>query len=161
MIENSEYGLAAGELEKELYLKPNEILLKLVKNKSVSRKKLSGKYVYFSRDTRKSRRQELLRKESLATLHIGEMKPEVLVNELKAVLILFYSILNEKQRRLFAGLESIRMGRGGDTMIADLFGLNIKTVSKGKKELLRKDIITDTIRNFGGGRKSLSKKNNY
>jgi len=150
LIENSEIGLTARDLEKELSLKPNEVLLKLVNNKDVSRKKLSGKYVYFSKDKRQGKRQEQLYKESLATLHVGEMKPDVLFNELKAALILFYSILNEKQRRLFAGLESIRVGTGGDTMIADLFGLNIKTVSKGKKELLQNKIIIDTIRHSGG-----------
>jgi len=145
LIENSKTGLTAIDLENELYLKPNEVLLKLVNNKDVSRKKLAGKYVYFSKDKRQSKRQEQLHKESLAKLHVGKMKPELLFNELKAVLILFYSILNEKQRRLFAGLESIRAGTGGDTMIADLFGLNIKTVSKGKKELLQNKIIIDTI----------------
>jgi hypothetical protein len=161
LIENSEFGLTAIDLEKELYLKPNEVLLKLVNNKDVLRKKIAGKYVYFSKDKRQSKRQEQLHKESLAKLHIGEMKPDVLFNELKAALILFYSILNEKQRRLFAGLESIRVGTGGDTMVANLFGLNIKTVSKGKKELLQNKIIINTIRQSGGGRKSLTKKNNY
>ena len=76
LIENSECGLTADELEKKLNLKPNEVLLKLIENKDVARKKLSGKYVYFSNDTRYGKRQELLRKDSLATLHIGEMKPE-------------------------------------------------------------------------------------
>ena len=93
LIETSEYGLAANELEEMLQVKPNEVLVKLVKNKRVLRRKLSGKYVYFSNDSKHNKRQELLRKESLASLHIGEMKPEVLVNELKAALILFYSIL--------------------------------------------------------------------
>jgi hypothetical protein len=36
--------------------------------------------------------------------------------ELKAAILLFYSLLDEQQRRLFAGLESIKLGHGGDTI---------------------------------------------
>jgi hypothetical protein len=100
-----------------------------------------------------------LRKESREILRIGESRPDVLANELKAALIIFYSILNERQSRLFAGLESIRMGYGGDTIIADLFGINIKTVSRGRKELLQEKLIPDMIRHSGGGRKPVTKKN--
>jgi hypothetical protein len=31
---------------------------------------------------------------------------------LKAAILVFYSLLDEQQRRLFAGLESIKLGRG-------------------------------------------------
>jgi hypothetical protein len=43
---------------------------------------------------------------------------EVSPDELKAAIILFYGLLDEQQRRLFAGLESIRLGHGGDTSSA-------------------------------------------
>jgi hypothetical protein len=46
-------------------------------------------------------------------------KLEVPPHELKAAIILFYSLLNEQQRRLYAGQESIRLGRGSDTRLAD------------------------------------------
>ena len=87
------------------------------------------------------------------------MKPDILMNELKAAIIIFFSILNEKQRRLYAGLESLKIGRGGDKIISDLLGINIKTVNKGKKELLGDTIKIDTIRDSGGGRKKTQKKN--
>ena len=75
------------------------------------------------------------------------------MNDVKASIILFYCTLNEKQRRLYAGLESLKIGNNGDQVIAKLLGLNRKTVSKGRNELLNDSINTDTIRNSGGGRK--------
>jgi len=48
---------------------------------------------------------------------------------------LFLSLLDEKQQRLFAGLESIKLGYGGDKKIAHLFGLDMHNVAKGRKEL--------------------------
>jgi len=82
----------------------------------------------------------------------------VLLNEVKASIVLFYCTLNEKQRRLYAGLESLKLGNRGDQVISELLGLNIKTVSKGKKELLDNSINIDTIRTLGGGRKKKKKQ---
>ena len=70
---------------------------------------------------------------------------------------MFYSILNEKQRRLYAGLESLRVGHGGDRLISELLALNEKTVSKGRKELLEREVVIDSIRRKGGGRKTIKK----
>lgn len=80
------------------------------------------------------------------------------MNELKAALIIFYSTLNEKQRRLYAGFESLKAGRGGDDLIAELLDLNAKTVARGRRELLGEKVNVDTIREKGGGRKRIKKK---
>ena len=37
-------------------------------------------------------------------------------HELQAAIILFFSVLDEKQRRLYAGLESQKFGHGGDRL---------------------------------------------
>ena len=66
-------------------------------------------------------------------------------------------MLDEKQRRLYAGLESLRAGHGGDRYIAELLALNDKTVAKGRKELLNGEIPIDFIRRKGGGRKKIKK----
>jgi len=72
---------------------------------------------------------------------------------------LFYSLLDEKQRRLFAGLESLKQGHGGDRHIAGLLGLDAHTVSKGRRELLESDQIDrDRVRQKGAGRKPVEKK---
>ena len=47
------------------------------------------------------------------------------VDELKAAVILFFSLLDEKQRRLYAGLEAVRIGHGGDRRVAELLGVDV------------------------------------
>lgn len=160
-IEASEQGYSSIELEKLLHVKLNGPLLELVKNKVICREKMFGNYVYFSKDSMVRKRQELFRKDSGKGLILGKMEPEVLINELKATIIIFFSLLNEKQRRLYAGLESIKVGRGGDRIISDLLGINVKTVTKGRKELLADKIDIDTIRQTGGGRKKIKKNSEH
>src|SRR5258708_6163208 len=57
-------------------------------------------------------------------------------DELKAAILLFYGLLDEQQRRLFAGLESIRLGHGGDTLLGDFLGLDGPTLAPGRQQPL-------------------------
>ena len=79
-------------------------------------------------------------------------------DELKAAIVLFSSMLDEKQRRLYAGLESLKLGYGGDQRIAEFIGMDPHTVAKGRRELVEQDLAIDRIRKAGGGRKPLEKK---
>jgi hypothetical protein len=72
--------------------------------------------------------------------------------------VLFFALLDEKQRRLYAGLESLRLGDGGDRRIAGLLDVDPATVRRGRQELLAEDIEPDRVRRRGGGRKPLEKK---
>ena len=114
--------------------------------------------MYYSIAPNQYKKQELTRKDRLRLLDKENANPDILMEELKAALIIFFSTLNEKQRRLYAGFESLKEGRSGDALIADLLNLNIKTVSRGRKELLSQNVDIDTIRKKGGGRKQLKKK---
>ena len=157
LIENSAKGYSASELNSILKVKVDDTLLGLVKNKIVTRKKMSGVYIYFSTSCNLSRKQELTRCDNIQYSN-EEMKPDILMHELKAALIIFFSILDEKQRRLYAGYESLRIGHGGDKKIAELLGLDRKTVSRGRQELLGEKNDIDNIRESGGGRKQTKKK---
>lgn len=153
LAEKSEDGYSAFELEKLLKVRPNEVLLKLINEKFITRKKIEGNYIYFSTCKSERIKQELSRKRIEKDLDLRKIAPDVLMNEVKASIILFYCTLNEKQRRLYAGLESLKLGGGGDQVISELLGMNKKTVTKGKGELLSNSINIDTIRTLGGGRK--------
>jgi len=72
--------------------------------------------------------------------------------------LLFLSTLNEKQRRLYAGFESLKVGYGGDKQIAELFDIDQRTVARGKRELLGGEVDVDINRKKGGGRKQIKKK---
>lgn len=162
LIKNSHQGYTAIEIEEKLKIKPNESLIQLIKENSVTRKKINGSYVYFSIDLPKRIQQELFRKDSPDTFKLDDMRPDALMNEIKASIIIFYSLLNEKQRRIYAGLESLKIGRGGDKVISDLLGLNINTIKRGRKELLQDTVSIDTTnRKPGGGRKRTEKKTHY
>lgn len=66
---------------------------------------------------------------------------------------LFLSRLDEQQRRWFAGLESLRIGHGGDRFSAQLTGLSERTVRCGRLELRTElsQCPIDRIRHVGAG----------
>jgi len=158
LIGESSKGLTAFELNSILKVKVEDALLELVRDKSVIRKKMSGIYVYYSATSESRRKQELIRTKRIINPENGKTITTVLMSEIKAALIIFLSTLNEKQRRLYAGLESLKIGYGGDKQIAELFGLDKKTIAKGRQELLSGEVENDTIRKSGAGRKNIKKK---
>ncbi len=158
LISKSEKGYTASELNKFLNIKVDDALLELQKNRTINRKKITGVYVYLSTSPKCAKKQELFRNDSIQYQDGLKICPEVLMIELKAALIIFFSTLNEKQRRLYAGFESLKVGYGGDTQIAELLNIDKRTVAKGRKELLDGKVDLDTVRETGGGRKQTKKK---
>jgi hypothetical protein len=74
----------------------------------------------------------------------------------------YYGQLSEKDRRQFAGLESLKMGRGGKSHISKLLGVHRNTIQEGIKELEAgleaSPIPQGRQRRAGGGRKKNGKK---
>lgn len=69
---------------------------------------------------------------------------------------LHYSRLSEKDRRQYAALESLKLGRGGITYISKVLGVDRKTILQGRKELTEEldvFILPGRQRRAGGGRK--------
>jgi len=159
-INNSEAGLSALELENLLYVEVKESVFNLYRKKKVERLKFSGKYIYFSVDPKIKKRQILLRKDQdvKCILQPDGLQSDLLAHELRAAILLFFTMLDEKQRRIYTGLESLKIGYGGDKQIADLFDIDPHTVAKGRSELLYQDFLKDRIRKKGGGRISTEKK---
>ena len=79
------------------------------------------------------------------------------IQELHRQMNFLVSTLDEHQRRLYAGLESKKLGHGGDRRVALITGLNVKTIAKGRRELERPE-PSDRIRIAGGGRLRVEKK---
>lgn len=67
---------------------------------------------------------------------------------------LLLSRLNEPQRRWFAALEAIRIGRGGNKLLAQITGLSPTTILRGCNELQSNlaDCPSQHLRAPGGGR---------
>ena len=159
-VHNCEAGFSARELESLLHLSVKEPLLCLYRRDEIHRRKISGCYVYFSSESKTQKRQVLLRKDQdLKSILIPDsLQSELLAHELKAAIVLFFTMLDEKQRRIYAGLESLKIGYGGDRQIADLFGIDPHTVAKGRSQLLSQDFEQERVRKKGGGRIFTGKK---
>jgi hypothetical protein len=69
----------------------------------------------------------------------------------------FLSTLDEHQRRLYVGLESQKLGHGGDRQLAVITGLSVDTIALGRHELERAE-PTDRIRTSGGGHWPVEKR---
>jgi len=76
--------------------------------------------------------------------------------EVEAFMRQTYASLSEKDRRFYAAIEAIKLGRGGITYVAKLFGCSRNTIKNGITEQKNPDLIVkNRSRNHGGGRKSL------
>ena len=144
-VTRSDRGFLASELAAELHVQTKEPLLKLVASGRLAREEFSGQYVYGAAE-RSKRKDQLLQRRSYGT------------NDTKAAVILFLSALDERQRRLYARLESLRLGHGGDSRLAELTGLDVHTIAKGRTELLQRDVQLGLVRRPGAGRPALGKK---
>jgi hypothetical protein len=71
-----------------------------------------------------------------------------------AHLNLLMSRLDEQQRRWLAALESQKAGYGGDTLLAQITGLHVDTIRRGREELGAglEGRPTDRTRRPGAGR---------
>lgn len=156
-VERSRCGYSVEELSTLLHVSSKQALLTLEKRELVARQKFLGIFVYFSMNDERRRQQgEARRSEVFGKTRIQGQ--DILAHELKAAIILFFTLLDERQRRLFAGIEALKMGRGGDAHIAEFFGIDPHTVAKGRNEILNRDIDVDRLRRPGAGRKKQEKK---
>lgn len=160
LVNESDAGYATDELENVLHVGVKDPLRKLALEGRIDREKVAGRFVHFAIEG--SVRREQLRARQVWDAHPSHLSfgagLRVVPDELKAAIILFFSLLDERQRRLYAGLESMKLGHGGDRRIADLLGLDTGTVAKGRSQLLSHDVEIERVRRDGGGRKSLEKK---
>ena len=63
-----------------------------------------------------------------------------------------YNRLPEKNRRLYAGVETSKLGRGGVSYIANLFNCSRNTILRGIAELGEVEALEKRNRKSGGGR---------
>lgn len=158
-VKRSPRGYFADELTSALHVDAQDALHQLMQQHRVSREIVSGRYLYTSGDHATQRRQLLTRRNVEAVPTVPDASVlEISENELKVSILLFYSLLDEQQRRLYAGLESLKLGRGGDRRLAELLGLDPHTVARGRNQLLAQDVEADRARKVGGGRKPVEKK---
>ena len=158
-VDNSIQGYSVKELNTILGVETKQTLLELSRLDTIVREKISGQYIYFTKNYSKKNGQVAMRNDTLSSSIIGTTDggKEVLAHEMKAAIVLFYGLLDERHRRLYAGLEALKAGHGGDSAIARLLGIDARTVAHGRKELLAHPEKSTALRKAGGGRKSSKK----
>ena len=156
LVSTAESGYTLAELRQVVGCEVKETLLTLVQQNRIHREVQDPGYVYFATAPAKRREQQLARLLQGPSPHVVGSS-EVLPHEIRAAILLFLSLLDEKQRRLYAGLESLRIGQGGDAAISRLLGLDPHTVAKGRQQLLDRDLEIDRVRRQGGGRPVIKK----
>ena len=158
-VNRSPRGYFADELARALHVEVQDALHQLAQQRRVTRQIVSGLYLYTAIDRTIQQGQLLTRRnvEAVPTV-VDASVLEVSEEELKAAILLFYSLLDEQQRRLYAGLESLKLGRGGDRHLAGFLDLDAHTVARGRQQLLAQDVEVDRARRVGGGRKRVEKK---
>jgi len=134
-VNQAPHGWFADELADALHAEVQDPLYDLVRAGRLRRTAVAGRFLYTSADSRQSRGQFRARQTASAVLLVADASAlQVSPEELKVAILLFYSLLDEQQRRLFAGLESIKLGHGGDTTLAAFLGLDPHTVARGRQQ---------------------------
>ena len=144
LVRQAPAGYFADELEAVVQVRVKDALRQLVATGRVQRRACGPRFLHGARDRARWQEQWTAR--------------QAQVDELPAAIALFYGLLDEKQRRLYAGLESLQRGHGGDRRMAQLLGLDVTTVARGRRELLAGQVLRDRVRQPGGGRPPVEKK---
>lgn len=157
IVNFSATGYFANELETLLKVFVHNELKKLYNLQKLRREQIGRQFLYLSNSIGdvqfKKRTEQIQHDVSTSRAESSATDKFCNIEHLK----IFLSVLNEKQRRLFLGFESIRLGYGGDKIISDLTGIDARTIAKGRRELLSHDISIDRIRESGGGRPPIKK----
>ena len=155
LVEKASAGRFASELRRVVQVHVQDALRKLVRARRLERVKLDGRFLYLSRKLSRRSRELRTRRVMLAGGGTGGPAPDGGREQIRRAIGTLVSRLNERQCRLYAGLESLRHGRGSDEQVAARLGLSPATVAKGRKQLLRRDFETGRVRKPGGGHKPL------
>ena len=82
------------------------------------------------------------------------------LKEVHGLMNLLLSRLDEDHRRWYVALESLKVGHGGDRLLARISGLNVETIRRGRRERAGslEGFPAHRSRRAGAGRVPLKKK---
>ena len=154
LVERAPGGMFADELKSMLGVETRDALRKLAAGGRLAREASDGGFLYCSREPGRRRRQLRSRAAMRDSSAGGQSDSE----EVRRATGTLFGLLDEQQRRLYAGLESMRHGHGGDRLVGGRLGLDPATVAKGRRQLVSGEFETGRVRRPGGGRKPIEKK---
>src|SRR5258708_30432452 len=108
LVSQAPAGYFTSELEEVLHVPAKDALRQLVQAARLHRQDFHGLYLYTAKDRSRRQEQRAARQAQWEAVDAQEQ-------QLRAAVVLFYSLLNEQQRRLYAGLASFKEGHCGDS----------------------------------------------
>jgi hypothetical protein len=81
-----------------------------------------------------------------------------LINEVRHKWEQISPFLDERGRRIWAGVESKQIGAGGKTIVHEATGMSRRTIAKGEQETAHRGSVPKRIRRAGGGRRPITEK---
>ena len=158
LVRSSAKGRTRRELDDLLGVATKDPLRKLATLGRIARRPLDHRTLHCSPDPDRARRQ-LKRRQAQAKPSPHPADDTAPAPPFHLAQSRFFGLLDERLRRLYAGTESLRFGRGGDRHAALTFGLHPSTVRRGRLELLSGEgLLPGRVRKPGGGRKPAEKK---
>ena len=158
LVRDAHSGYRVEELDALLQVRTGDALRKLVGRGLLVREPRHGRFWYAAIDPAVCAHQRTARQamEQLEALLPPSHAPAR--GDFGAALRTFLGVLDERQRRWFAGLVSMRRGHGGDRRAAALLGMHPATVARGRRELVAGQTLPGRVRRPGGGRKPFERK---
>jgi hypothetical protein len=153
----SEEGYFASELQVLLHVRVHNALTALQSGERLVREQMGGQYLYvcpFGKEHQLEKRHQSIQKR-IEGAHAKTTKyiPETIQESMRFL----STLLNEQHRRLYLGMESMKLGHGGDARVSQITGINVKTIARGRRELQAKSVTVDRIRRSGAGRPPVKK----
>ena len=147
LVTQSAAGYLVAELEAVVHVAAKDALRQLVQAGRLFRREWEDRYLYCALD--RTRRQEQW---------AARQAQQAAGDDVQAAKALYYSLLDEQQRRLYAGLESLQCGYGGQQQTAQRFGWDVDTVARGERELLTGQVLRGRVRQPGSGQPAVENK---
>ena len=161
LVNASEAGYAVEELDAIVRVGTKDVLPKLAWEKRLRRTRIRNRNVYFS-PKRSIREQQIAAdvfgKRNPLCPRVLLLKTSYPMSSKQPSSFSLACSIRERERRVYAGLESLKLGYGGDRQMAEILGLDVSTVARGRRELLEHDVNVERVRKAGAGRKAVEKK---
>ena len=159
MVSDAPAGQFSEELDNLLHVGTQDVLRKLVQERKLTRQKLAGQFLYCAADGTRKAQQLSARRALLAAPGLVGPVPDadLMPDELRAAIVQFASLLDERQRRLYAGLESLKCGWAATPVSP---GSSVSTPAPwpgAVSNCFAQDVERERVRRPGGGRPPLEK----
>ena len=108
LVSDAPAGQFSEELDNLLHVGTQDVLRKLVQERKLSRQRLAGQFLYCAADRTRRAQQLSARRALLAAPGLLGPVPDAdfMPDELRAAIVLFASLLDERQRRLYGELST-------------------------------------------------------